>query len=172
MTSKVMARRPARAAESGTPTTRDPPLTTMPSTASPSSFWTLWLLAASAGVALFGLLLVLAPGVARQGFSLLVYASADRLDTFGAEQVRYLSLVHAVLGSVMVGWGVALFIVTKHLFSQEGRLGWNLVAGSVSAWFLPDTTYSLLSGYWQNAVLNTFFLALYAIPLWATRRAI
>ena len=78
----------------------------MPSTSSPSRFWTHWLLASSAGVALFGLLLVLAPAVARQGFSLLVYASADQLDAFGIEQVRYLSLVHAVLGSVMVGGGV------------------------------------------------------------------
>lgn len=144
----------------------------MPTTSSPSTFWTHWLLTVSAGVAIFGLLLVLAPGLTRQGFSLLVYTSADRLDAFGAEQVRYLSLVHAVLGSVMVGWGVALFLVTKLLFNQEGRLGWKLIAGSVAAWFLPDTTYSLLSGYWQNAVLNTVFLALYAIPLWATRRAI
>ena len=110
--------------------------------------------------------------MARQGFSLLVYASADQLDAFGIEQVRYLSLVHAVIGSLMVGWGVALFLVTKLHFSHGGGLGWNLIAGSVAAWFLPDTTYSLLSGYWQNAVLNTVFLALYAIPLWATRRAI
>ena len=144
----------------------------MPTTSSSFRFWTHWLLTVSAGVAIFGLLLVLAPGLTRQGFSLLVYTSADRLDAFGAEQVRYLSLVHAVLGSVMVGWGVALFLVTKLLFNQEGRLGWKLIAGSVAAWFLPDTTYSLLSGYWQNAVLNTVFLALYAIPLWATRRAI
>ena len=143
----------------------------MPTTSSSFRFWTHWLLTVSAGVAIFGLLLVLAPALTRQGFSLLVYTSADRLDAFGAEQVRYLSLVHAVLGSVMVGWGVALFLVTKLLFNQEGRLGWKLIAGSVAAWFLPDTTYSLLSGYWQNAVLNTFFLALYAIPLWATRRA-
>lgn len=129
------------------------------------------MLAVSAGVVIFGLLLVLAPALTRQGFSLLVYASADRIDAFGTEQVRYLSLVHAVIGSVMVGWGVALFLVTKLLFSHESRLGWNLIAGSVAAWFLPDTTYSLLSGYWQNATLNAFFLALYAIPLWAIRRA-
>ncbi len=40
---------------------------------------------------------------------------------------------------------------------------------SVFAWYVPDTSYSLLSGYWQNALLNTVFLALFAVPLLATR---
>lgn len=105
----------------------------MPTPSPPSTFWTLWLLAVSAGVVIFGLLLVLAPALTRQGFSLLVYASAGRIDTFGTEQIRYLSLVHAVIGCVMVGWGVALFLITKCLFRQEGRLGWRLIAGSVAA---------------------------------------
>ena len=25
---------------------------------------------------------------------------------------------------------------------------------TVAAWFIPDTTFSLWSGFWQNAVLN------------------
>lgn len=50
-------------------------------------------------------------------------------------------------------------------------MGWNLIALSVAAWFVPDTSYSLLSGFWQNAVLNTVFAGLFAIPLWATRGA-
>jgi hypothetical protein len=117
----------------------------------------------------FGLVLVLAPSISRQGFSLLVYASAAHIDTFGQEQVRYISLAHAVIGGVMVGWGVAIFYVTKSLLARGERIAWNLIALSVGAWFVPDTLYSLISGYWQNAVLNTAFLALFALPLWATR---
>ena len=135
----------------------------------PSSFWINWLLAVAAGVVAFGLVLVLAPSIARQGFSLLVYASAGHIDSFGQEPVRYISLAHAVIGGVMVGWGVALFYVTKSLLARGERIAWNLVALSVGAWFVPDTSYSLLSGYWQNAMLNTAFLALFALPLWATR---
>jgi hypothetical protein len=105
--------------------------------------------------------------MARQGFSLLVYFSASRLDTFGTEQVRYVSLAHAIIGGVMVGWGIALLLVTRELIAKGSRLGWNLIAISLGAWFIPDTTYSLLSGYWQNAVLNIVFLALFATPLWA-----
>lgn len=135
----------------------------------PSSFWINWLLTVAAGVVAFGLVLVLAPTLARQGFSTLVYASPDRIDAFGQEQVRYISLAHAVIGGVMVGWGAALFYVTKTLLAGGSRIAWNLVALSVGAWFVPDTSYSLISGYWQNAMLNTVFLVLFALPLWATR---
>lgn len=117
----------------------------------------------------FGLLLVVAPSYARQGFSLLVYASPDRIDAFGQEPVSYISLTHAVIGGVMAGWGAALFYVARTLFPKGSRVAWNLVALSVGAWFVPDTSYSLLAGYWQNALLNTVFLALFALPLWATR---
>jgi hypothetical protein len=132
----------------------------------PPSFWIRWLLIASAGVILFGLGLVVVPAIARQGFSLLVYSSSSRLDNFGPEQVRYISLSHAVIGGVMVGWGFALLLVTRELLAKGSRLGWNLIAISLGAWFIPDTTYSLLSGYWQNAALNIVFLALFALPLW------
>ena len=68
----------------------------------------------------------------------------------------------------MVGWGAALFYVIKVLLSAGSRIAWNLVALSVGTWFLSDTAYSLVSGYWQNALLNTVFFILFALPLWAT----
>ena len=117
---------------------------------------------------IFGLLLVVAPALARQGFSLLVYAATDRIDSFGEEQLRYIGLAHAVIGGVMFGWGAAPFYATKLLLAHGSRTGWNLIALSVAAWFVPDTAYSLLSGFWPNAVLNIVFLALFSLPLWAT----
>ena len=117
----------------------------------------------------FGLALVLAPGLSRQGFSLLVYSDQDRISLFGQEAARYISLAHAVLGGVMFGWGIALVAVVRTLFASGCRAGWNIVALSVGAWFVPDTGYSLLSGYWQNAVLNLGFLLVFVVPLIATR---
>lgn len=136
----------------------------------PSRLWIVWLQAVTIGVIGFGLALVLAPALARQGFSLLVYAAPDQIDAFGAVQVRYISLAHAVIGGVMIGWGVAMLYATKSLLAKGRREGWYLIALSVVTWYVPDTAYSLLSGFWQNAVLNTLFLGLFAIPLWATRR--
>lgn len=133
--------------------------------------WRTWLLVVSLAVGAFGLLLVLAPSAARRTFSAMLYGATHTLETFGAEQVRYVSLAHAVLGGVMVGWSIALFCAIRSFFSTQPRATWNLVAGSLAAWFVPDTGYSLASGYWQNAVLNLGFALLFAIPLWATRGA-
>jgi hypothetical protein len=43
-----------------------------------------------------------------------------------------------------------------------------VITSSVCAGFAPDTSYSLLSGYWQNALLNIVFLVLF-VSVWATR---
>lgn len=136
----------------------------------PSSFWVTTLRLVSIGVAVFGLALVLAPGLTLRGFSWMVYANAGRLPALGGEAVRYISLVHAVLGAVMCGWGIMLTAIVHTLVANGSRLGWRLVTGSLLTWYLPDTSYSLLSGYWQNALLNTVFALLFAVPLLAIKR--
>lgn len=138
---------------------------------SPPRFWAVWLVLASLGVAVFGLVLVLAPALARRGFSLLVYLDPQRVDGFGPEAVRYVELSHAVIGGVMIGWGVALAALSARLVSRGSRFDWNLVAGSLLAWFVPDTLFSIWSGFWQNAVLNLTFATLFALPLAALRGA-
>lgn len=142
----------------------------MPPLNPPPPFWTRWLLIVSALVSVFGLILVAAPSLTRQGFSLLAYADTGRIDSFGAESERYISLTHAVLGSVMFGWGVMLIGLVHALFARGHAAAWHLVAISVGAWFVPDTAYSLLSGFWQNGILNLCFLTLFAVPLIATRK--
>jgi hypothetical protein len=146
-----------------------PPSLPMESRSQPPTFWIHWLLAVEGGIVAFGMALVLAPGATRQAFSLLVYSAPEHIDSFGTEQVRYISLAHAVIGGVMVGWGAALYGITRALLARGDRTGWNLVALSVAAWFVPDTAYSLLSGYWQNALMNAVFLTLFAVPLLASR---
>ena len=136
----------------------------------PAAIWTIWLTAASMAVAVFGLFLVLWPTLALQGFSLLVYGDPGRLQALGGEAARYISLAHAVLGAVMLGWGLMLVAVVQRLLAHGSKLGWQLVAGSLALWFVPDTAYSLMSGYWQNAVLNIGFALLFAVPLAATWR--
>lgn len=113
----------------------------------PSTFWLQWLLATTVGVMAFGLVLVLAPDLTRQGFSLLVYANTERISTFGADAVAYISLLHAVLGSVMFGWGVALLFVVRGLFARGASEGWHIIAVSILLWFVPDTAFSLWSGF-------------------------
>jgi len=44
-------------------------------------------------------------------------------------------------------------------------------AASLAAWYFPDTLFSLWTGYWPNAVLNSVFALLFAVPLVATCKA-
>jgi len=133
-------------------------------------FWVTWLLVASAGVVLLGASLVVAPALGRRAFSLLFYRSPGAMDAFGPEAARYVAFAHAVLGAVLVGWGTVMFLVTRDLLARGRRAGWRLLAVSLCAWFVPDTAYSLLSGFWPNALLNAGLLVLFVLPLAATRR--
>lgn len=136
----------------------------------PSTLSLRWLLAAALGVMAFGLALMLARVASLEGFSSLIYGDAGHIAAFGAGAVEYITLLHAVLGAVMVGWGAALWLVIRGPFARGMREGWRIVALSVAAWFVPDTAFSLWSGFWQNAVLNLVFLVLFAVPLAATYR--
>lgn len=135
-------------------------------------FWWRWLVLVSLGVSMFGLTLVIFPILTLEGFSLMIYSSASRIGEFGEPAVSYIRLVHAVLGAIMLAWGSALLFVLFGTFQENLSIGWKTVIGSVVAWFIPDTTFSLWSGFWQNAILNMFFMILFAIPLIAIKRSL
>ena len=134
------------------------------------NFWWLWLVAADIGVMLFGLTLVLFPSLARQAFSLMVFSDPSAIDAFPSEAANYITLSHGVMGSVMFGWGIAMMFTLFSQFREGVRTGWLNLAVSVGLWYLPDTYLSLQTGFWQNAILNTVFVILFAIPLAATYR--
>ena len=136
----------------------------------PSPFWWRWLIAATVFVLVFSIAMVVIPEPVQRMFSLLYYSSPESIDAFGAPAVAFIMLLQGVLGAVMFGWGVALLLVLLGSFRRGSREGWTIIAVSLAAWFIPDTTYSLWSGFWQNAVFNLVFLVVFAIPLVATRR--
>ena len=131
-------------------------------------FWWRWLIAVTVGVILFGLGMVLAPSLTRQSFSLLLLSSSDGIDSFVAPAVAYVTLLHAVLGAVMFGWGIALLFIVLGPFRRGSSEAWLTLTVSLVAWFVPDTVFSMWSGFWPNAALNAVFIVLFAIPLSAT----
>ncbi len=98
-----------------------------------------------------------------------MYGEAGALAGFGLGVQPYLTLAHGVMGSVMVGWGLALWLTLRGPFRRGERYGWDLFVISLVGWFVPDTTLSLWTGLWPNAVLNTVFGLAFALPLMATR---
>lgn len=130
-----------------------------------TKFWHGWLMVMSAAVMVFGSLMMLAPELTRNLFSVLLYSASGRIDGLDPEAVRYITLAHGVLGAVMFAWGLAIFLILSGVFRRERRKAWNIIALSLAAWYLPDTLFSLWTGFWQNALLNTVLAALFALPL-------
>ena len=128
-------------------------------------FWWFWLLVVSGGVVAAGLVMLLAPGLTRLLFSLLLFASPVTIDRFGQQAVGYATLTHGVLGAVLFGWGVMLLAIVAGPLRRQSREAWTTCAISVAAWFIADTGFSLATGFWQNAVLNGVLAILFGLPL-------
>jgi hypothetical protein len=148
----------------------DPPGFHMKNLPAQFLFWRRWLAIITVGVMLFGASMVVVPGFIRQMFGLLLYASPNRLDAFDPAALAYITLLHGVLGSVMFGWGTAMLLIVLGPFRNPSRQAWLTLAVSLAAWFIPDTAFSLWSGFWQNGALNLGLAILFAIPLAATYR--
>jgi len=134
-----------------------------------SKFWWRWLQATCLVVQAFGAFMVLSPSGTNGLFGFLVLGDAGAISQFNERAVDYVGLLHAILGSVLVGWGVALILVVRQFHMRHPEQVCRLVLLSLLFWVVPDTAYSLWSGFWQNAVLNTSFIALFAPPLIASR---
>ncbi len=130
-------------------------------------FWRRWLIVACLVVLVFGAALVILAAPAQQAFE-STYLAPRSAVPLGPDAVEYTAFMGAVLGSVMVGWAALLLFVLNGPFRRQETAAWNMLAVSLIAWYLPDTAYSLISGFWQNAVLNTGMLVLFVIPLAAT----
>ena len=133
------------------------------------TFWFRWLQAVTLGTILFGLVMAALPEPTRRGFSLMIYGEAGALAAFGSGVQPYLTLAHAVMGSVMMGWGLALWLTLQGPLRRGERHGWNVFVVSLAGWFVPDTFVSLWTGLWPNALLNSVFGLAFAVPLIAIR---
>ena len=133
-------------------------------------FWWGWLVALACASLVFGLAMVLLPETTQRLFDSLYLPSLGGSRVFGEVAVGYIKFVSAVLGAVISGWAAALLYALLVPFRRGQVEGWRLIAVSLVVWFVPDTGYSLWFGFWQNAVLNTVALALFALPLAMTYR--
>jgi hypothetical protein len=132
-----------------------------------TAFWWRWLVVAAFVVLLVGAAFVLLAGPMQPLFESLYFAPRSSVP-LGADAADYVSFMGAVLGAVMVGWAVLLLYVLYGPFRRLERAAWDMIAASLGVWYVLDTAFSLFSGFWQNAVLNTAMLAMFAVPMAAT----
>ncbi len=136
-------------------------------------FWKAWLIVSSVLLMAFGLGIVLFPDLAKGMFGLLLYFNGSYIkNSFSHEANHYISLVHGVLGAVLFAWGLQMYLVIRGLFEQAQFKAWMTVSLPLVGWFIVDSTFSLVVGYWQNAILNCVLATMFAIPLIAIRRHI
>ena len=136
----------------------------------PGLIWWYWLLGAIAGVILFGGAFICLPDLMLSLFNWLLYSNSATDTPFNSPARSYIIFAHRVLGAVMVGWGVSLLFILGVFWQRREPMAWYGLSFSVIAWFVPDTLFSLSSGFEGNAVLNLIFLVAFAIPLAITRK--
>jgi hypothetical protein len=135
-------------------------------------FWYRWLLLVSIGIMIFGLSMVVMPGLIMKFFSFIVYSKSDLIQSeFNVTAVKYIELTHGVLGAVMFGWSILLLMIIIGPFRNGNIEGWYYLTVSIIAWFVPDTLFSLWKGFWQNAILNSLLGLFLVLPLLGTYKA-
>ncbi len=131
----------------------------------------LWLKTGSGLTIFFGLLIAAAsiPAAAAPVEMLadLIFFPVDRAQDVGAPETR---LMGAIGGGVMTGWGIMIWMLVTELYPREPALTKRLIVTSVVAWFVVDSTGSVMSGAPLNALFNVSFLAIFCIPLWLAER--
>jgi hypothetical protein len=135
------------------------------------AFWFRWLQFLTLGLILYGAGLVLLPGLTLDFFSLIFFAEPGGFQMrYPADAIDYIRFIHGDLGSIIIGWGVTVYLVLNGPFRRGESGGWAMLALPLAAWFVIGSGYSMYAGYWRNAIFNMVFLLLYSIPLAATRK--
>ncbi len=117
-----------------------------------------------AGVVVFGLVLAGAAFAATDG------PAWRLLERFGGTAVvpsAPLRFAVGLMGAVTIGWGASLWAMTSVSLADDERvLLWERVGWAVLAWFAIDSTISIATGFWPNAVSNTVLIGVF----WAIKR--
>lgn len=125
-----------------------------------------WMQAGSLMVIGFGVLIALgahsATNVPLVFLADLMIWPIDGVQTGTATEFHLLS---GISGGVMIGWGVALFILSGHGIREAPTLSKMIITYSIISWFIVDTTGSLVARAPMNAVGNLGFLAIFLLPL-------
>lgn len=130
-----------------------------------------YLTAVAGSVIVFAALMLVTRVVTEGLFAWMFFGEAGEPAGFSQEAVDYYRLVYSILGAVMIGWFALVIWVVRGPLASGVAGAWTALVSSIGGWFLIDTTFSLASGFWENAVLNLIFLGAFAPGLWPSRPA-
>jgi hypothetical protein len=134
--------------------------------------WWRWLLVVSLIGALFGTLMVIAPGLLRplSQTSYNSFFATDRYSELTAGEAAFQNWLYGVLGATMAGWCLTVAFVAYFPFRAGERWAWQALCLAVAVWFVLDTGTSWRHGVTVNVLFNTGLLIALGVPLVASRR--
>lgn len=126
-----------------------------------------WLKIAAIVIGAFGPVLTLStlPGFtepARLVLDLLTWP-VDGFPTYAPAEMRFLS---ALTGGFLMGWGVTIWMLSVHVYDHAPEGVRKAFLSGALAWFVFDSTGSIVSGHWPNLFWNLLFLVIAVGPLW------
>ena len=80
-------------------------------------------------------------------------------------------LLNAILGGVLIGFGVMIWMVAEHVYRDNQALGRKIIIISILSWFITDCAGSIIAGAWFNAIINTVLLLTLIAPLFWPSKA-
>ena len=134
-------------------------------------FWINWLKTASLAVAGFGLVIAVASHPPGAGLMMFL---ADILiwpfDGNPAAPDQMTRLLSGIGGGVMAGWGEMLWMTAAWVLPRQPETGRRIIMISIVAWFVVDSTASVVAGVPLNVAGNLLFLIAFLVPLRALSR--
>lgn len=141
-------------------------------TQSTSKFWWRWLIVVTDLTIIFGLLIAIEPtrNIIQQIYTDDIFG-AGVYATLSQTEITFQNFLYGILGAVMIGWGVMMFGIIYVPFRRGERWAWLTLTIGLVVWYVVDSIASAASGVYLNIILNTSFLLMYGIPLFATYRS-
>jgi len=87
----------------------------------------------------------------------------DGLQNYDAPTTRFLS---AITGGFLLGWGVLIWCLSSMVYDKAPDFVRKSVVIGLCSWFVLDSSGSIASGNWANAITNILVLLIAVGPLW------
>lgn len=132
-----------------------------------SQFWRNWLYVWCGLVIVFGVVLA---GGGLEATDAVAEALFGVLGSAVTEWTPQLRFSVALMGAVTMGWGItfiALFMAAHRLGGAAAPV-WRVATAGALAWFVVDSSLSVATGFWLNAVSNAGLMTGYLAPVLAS----
>jgi hypothetical protein len=131
-----------------------------------NKYWQNWFLAWAIFVALFGLVLAGGAFAATDGLTRALFTLFGNPMPDAPDPLHRFAI--GLMGAVTMGWGLTFFGAFKALFELEPAKAapiWRWILLTSLIWYVVDSTISVATGFWMNAVSNTIVMLLLLIPM-------